>query len=134
MNITKEMIEQQASKTELYEDGYKGFISGAEWVLSLIEANETNTLLAVSGFDWNQYRSTIWLANAHVNDERFLKPEKVGVLVADIKKLLHIIHEAQEAACASGAMDKTVSDGSCLKSCSPSDWQTKCKENGCNTD
>ena len=36
--------------------------------------------------------------------------------------------------CASGAVDKTVRGGSCLKSCSPSDWQNKCKENGCNTD
>jgi len=39
-----------------------------------------------------------------------------------------------KAACASSAVDKTVSGGSCLKSCSPSDWQTKCKENGCNTE
>ena len=23
--------------------------------------------------------------------------------------------------------------GSCLMSCSPSDWQTKCRENGCNS-
>jgi len=43
-------------------------------------------------------------------------------------------YKSVTAACASGAVDKTVSDGSCLKSCSPSDWQTKCKENGCNTE
>ncbi len=77
------------------------------------KGHDANIVLAVSGFDWNKYRSTIWLANAHVNDERFLRPEKVGVLIADIKKLLHIIHEAQEAACASSGEAQGVCGGGC---------------------
>lgn len=34
--ITQEMIEKKASESETWEDGYKGFVNGANWILELL--------------------------------------------------------------------------------------------------